>query len=131
MKQRILYALWAVLYILCAGLGFVAQPTDPQSVAMTLLSLLFFAPGFWLVLDAAKRQDKRHLLAIRWISIASIALTVGAFIANLASAAASDAVGNALYYVLILVSAPMICMQIHLLSLFLWACLLFCTWVRK
>lgn len=129
MKQRILYAVWAVFYALCAGLGFVSQPTDAQAVAMTILSLLFFVPGFLLVADAAKRHSRKALLAVRGICIASLVLTIAAFIANLASVSASDAVGNALYYVLILVSAPMICMQIELLSLFLWACLLFCTWV--
>lgn len=129
MKQRILYAGWAILYVVCTCLGFAKEPTDAQSVAMTILSLVFFVPGFWLVADATHRQSRRGLLAIRWISIASLALTVLAFIANLASAAASDAVGNALYTVLIIVSAPMICMQIELLSLFLWACLLFSTWV--
>ena len=127
MKQRILFIIWAVFYGICAGLGFIAQPTDAQSVAMTILSLLFFVPGALLLADAITRKSKKLLLALRIISIASLSRTVGVFIANLASATASDAVGNALYYALILVSAPMVSIGFELLSLFLWACLLFST----
>ena len=131
MKQRILFIIWAILYGFCAGLGFVAQPTDAQSVAMTILSLLFFVPGALLLADAIARKSKKLLLALRIISIISLSLTVLVFLANLASAAASEAVGNALYYVLLLVSAPMSTIGFDLLSLFLWACLLFSTFVFR
>lgn len=131
MKQRILFIIWIVLYGICAGLGFVSQPTDAQSVAMTILSLLFFVPGALLLADAVIRKSKKLLLALRIISAVSLVLTIGVFIANLASAAASDAVGNALYYALVVVSAPMITMEFDLLSLFLWACLLCATVVYR
>lgn len=131
MKQRILFIIWIVLYGICAGLGFVAQPTDAQSVAMTVLSLLFFVPGFLLLVDAILGKSKKLLLALRIISIVSLSLTVLVFIANLASAAASEAVGDALYTVLLLVSAPMSTIGFDLLSLFLWACLLFSTFVFR
>lgn len=131
MKQRILFIIWAVLYGICAGLGFIAQPTDAQSVAMTILSLLFFVPGGILLADAIARKSKQLLLALRIICATSLGLTILTFIANLASATASDAVGNALYCALILVSAPMVSMGFELLSLFLWACLLFSTIVFR
>lgn len=124
MKQRILWIIWAVLYGICAGLGFVANPTDAQAVAMTILSVLFFVPGFLLLVDSVRAQDKKTLSLIRWVSIASLSLTCVTFIANLASATASDAAGNVLYAVLLLVSAPMVSMGYALASLFLWACLL-------
>ncbi len=131
MKQRILFIIWAILYGICAGLGFVAQPTDAQSVAMTILSILFFVPGALLLADAVAKKSRKLLLAVRIISIVSLSLTIAVFIANLASAAASDAVGNALYYALLLVSAPMVTMGFELFSLFLWACLLFSTFVFR
>lgn len=131
MKQRILFVLWAILYGVCAGLGFVAHPTDAQSVAMTVLSLLFFVPGALLLADAVVKKSRKLLLAVRIISIVSLSLTILVFIANLASAAASDAVGNALYYALLLVSAPMVSMGFELFSLFLWACLLFSTIILR
>ena len=131
MKQRILWILWAVLYGICAGLGFVANPTDTQSVAMTLLSTLFFAPGFVLLVDGIRAQKKKTLSRIRWVSILSLSLTCAVFVANLASAASSDAVGNVLYVLLVLVSAPMVSMGYELFSLFLWACLLIATVVFR
>lgn len=131
MKQRILFIIWGVLYGICAGLGFVANPTDAQSVAMTILSLCFFVPGALLLADAISRKSRKLLLTLRIISVVSLILTIVVFIANLASAAASEAVGNALYYALILVSAPMVSMGYELLSLFLWACLLISTIVAR
>lgn len=124
MKQRVLWIIWAVLYGICAGLGFVANPTDAQAVAMTILSMLFFVPGFLLLVDSLRTQDKKALSLVRLVSILSLSLTCAAFIANLASVTASDAAGNVLYAVLLLVSAPMASMGYELASLFLWACLL-------
>ena len=43
---------------------------------------------------------------------------------NILSVGASAAVGNMLYYLLIVVSSPMVCMRIQGISLFLWAVLL-------
>lgn len=124
MKKRILYIAWAVVYALCAGLGFVVPKTDAQKVALTLLSLVFFLPPAWLAVDALRFKDKKTLKLLGWISGLSLGLTTAAYIANLASATASEAAGNVLYGVLIIVSAPMVSMGAELISLFLWACLL-------
>ena len=125
MKKEILYGAWALMYVLCAVLGFVAEPTDAQSIAMTLLSFVFFLPPMWLLVDAIRQRDKKTLKALRIVSLSSLILTTVAYIANLLSFTASETVGNALYYVLLAVSAPMVSMGVELLSLFLWACLLF------
>ncbi len=124
MKKRILYIAWAVMYALCAGLGFVVPKTDAQKVALTLLSLVFFLPPAWLTVDALRFKDRKTLKRLGWISGLSLGLTTAAYIANLASATASEAAGNVLYGVLIIVSAPMVSMGAELISLFLWACLL-------
>ncbi len=125
MKKGILYGAWALMYVLCAVLGLVAEPTDAQSVAMTLLSLVFFLPPAWLLVDAIRQKDFKTLGVVRIVSLLSLILTTAAYIANLASVGASETVGNVLYYVLLAVSAPMVSMGIELLSLFFWACLLF------
>lgn len=124
MKKRILYIAWAVVYALCAGLGFVVPKTDAQKVALTLLSLVFFLPPAWLAVDALRFKDRKTMKILGWISGLSLGLTTAAYIANLASATASEAAGNVLYGVLIIVSAPMVSMGAELMSLFLWACLL-------
>ena len=124
MKKRILYITWGVMYALCAGLGFVAPKTDAQKVALMLLSLVFFVPPAWLTVDALRVKDRKTMKILGWISGLSLGLTTAAYIANLASVTASDGVGDVLYGLLIIISAPMVSMGAELMSLFLWACLL-------
>lgn len=132
MKKWILYGIWGCLYIFCAALGYaVTQPSDLQIFALVTLSLLFFLPPMLLLVDARRQQDKKTLLTLRWISGLSLLLTLIFLVANVASALGSDAMGNALYELLILVSVPMICSQHWFLSLFLWACIFFATLSRK
>ena len=127
MKKRILYGCWVCLYALCAALGHVAEPAAVQAVALTLMSLIFFIPAIILLVDALRAKDKKALLQLRWISALSLGLTLLLLVANVLSAMSTEAVGNVLYEILIFVSVPMVCSQHWLLSLFLWACLLFAT----
>ena len=116
---------------MCYALGHMTQPDSSQAAALTVIGVLFFLPGVWLLVDAIRRQDRRSVLAIRWISIGSLTLTVLAFLGNLASVTASEAVGDLLNEVLLFVSVPLGCMQFSLVSLFLWACMLFGSFYRK
>lgn len=127
MKKRVLYIVWGILYALCAGLGHIAQPTDVQSVALTLLSLVFFVPGAILLVDVLRSGDQKTRLELRWISGISLGLTLLLLMANLFSVLGSEVLGTVLYELLIFVSVPMICSQYWVLSLFLWACLFFAT----
>ena len=54
----------------------------------------------------------------------SLALTVLCLVLNVWSVALSTVDGDLLYALLGLLSAPMFCARIWVLSLFLWACLL-------
>jgi hypothetical protein len=127
MKKRILYIVWGLLYALCAGLGHVSQPGDVQSIAMTLISLLFFVPPAILLIDALRSDDRKTLLQLRLISIVSLVLTFILLILNVGSMLASEIWGTVLHEMLIFVSVPMICSRYWILSLFLWALLLFIT----
>lgn len=131
MKKKILYGCWLALYALCAGLAHVAEPTALQSTAHTLLSILFFVPAAILVIDGLRKKDHKTLFVLRIISICSLGLTLIALIANVLSVLASELVGNILYEILIFVSVPMICSRHWVVSLFLWACLLFLTLPKK
>lgn len=124
MREKVLYCIWACLFILCAGLGFIPNPTGVGKAILVLLSVLFFVPGGMILIDGIRANDRKAVLRIRWICIASLVLTVGFLIANFCSVGASDAVGNTLYELLVIVSSPMICSQYWVLSLFLWGCLL-------
>lgn len=127
MKKRILYITWGVLYALCAGLGHLAQPSDAQSVVLTLLSLAFFAPGAILLVDAWRSGDQKSRKELGWISGISLGLTLVLLVANVFSVLWSEVVGTVLYELLIFVSVPMVCSRHWVLSLFLWACLFFAT----
>ena len=125
MKTRILYGIWLWLYLLCAALGHMKEPTQLQQAGMTALSVIFFVPGFWLLADAWKRKNKTACKVLFYISLGSLALTLCLLLANLLSISGSETLGNVMYVALIWLSSPMICSGYWFLSLFLWATLLF------
>ena len=116
MNQKVLFALWGVLFILCAGLGFLPEATG----WMTALSILFFLPPALLLC----KGDKNTVLLVRNLSLLSLGVTLVTLILNFVLAVSSETLGNILHSVLTIVSAPMICSGFWVLSLFLWACLL-------
>ena len=124
MKEKILYAIWGCLYILCVGLGTVDNAQGIGKVLLMLTAVIFFIPPAIILYDGLREKRRKTLVRVRIISIVSLSLTMVVLIANVMSIAASEAVGNFLHELLILVSAPMICSQYWVLSLFLWACLL-------
>ena len=119
------YTIWAGMFVLCAGLGFIPEPSGFLKVLLVLLTLGFFTvPGIFLTwLD--KRGKKMHIAIVRNLAIASLSLTLVLILLNFVSFMASEALGNLLHVLLIIVSTPMVCGQYWVLSLFGWACLLF------
>ena len=124
MKQITLYALWAVFFILCAGLGFIPEPEGTLRFVLTFVSLLFFLPPALLLLHAGNQQDADTAKLIRNLAALSLGLTLVLLILNFFTAFGSEALGRVLHYVLVIVSSPMICSGHWAMSLFLWACLL-------
>lgn len=129
MKKH-LYPIWGFLYALCAFLGAVQERSSGGQVVMTILSVLFFVPGFWLLALALKHQNKKELKTLRLISGICLGLTLLALIGNILSVFGSVALGNVMHMVLILVSVPMMCGKIWVFSLFLWAVLFIATFPR-
>ena len=124
MSKKFLAALWAGLFIVCAGLGFIPEPEESLKSLLTLLSLLFFLPPALLLYDAGRNRDSAALQLIRNLSAISLTLTMVLLILNFLTVLSSDTLGQILHYVLIIVSCPMICSGHWAMSLFLWACLL-------
>ena len=124
MKQNVLFPIWGVLFIICAALGFIPDPTGAARFLLTLLSMAFFVPPALLIYGAVKQHDTHTLRLVRNFSALSLGVTLVLLILNVLSAVHSETLGNILYYVLIIVSSPMICSGYWVLSLFLWACLL-------
>ena len=120
MNKKMLFTLWGVLFILCAGLGFISVSAGAMKGLMTTLSVLFFLPPALLLWQA----DRETALLIRNLSMLSLGVTMVTLILNFVMAVSSKFLGNMLHYVLVIVSAPMICSGYWVLSLFLWACLL-------
>lgn len=127
MNKTSWYTLWGGMFILCAGLGFIPAPGGFLKFLLVLLSLGFFAVPVLLVKELEKKQDRMHVKIVRNLALASLILTVVTILANFLSLMAPEAVGNALYVILVIVSAPMVCSQYWVLSLFCWSCLLFWT----
>ena len=124
MKNSHWYLIWEGMFLLCAVRGFIPSPEGFLYGLCVALSVLFFLPPAVLLYRAVKEKDRNTFRRIRNLSLISLVGTVVLFIGNIFSVSASEAVGDVLYWLLILVSSPMTCARIWVLSLFLWACLL-------
>ncbi len=124
MKKKSLFTLWGSMFSLCAGLGFIPEPTGVLRSALTVLAIACFLPPALLVRQAAKEADTHTLKLVRNFSALSLGLTAALLVLSFLTAVGPEILGNVLYYVLIIVSSPMVCSGYWVLSLFLWACLL-------
>ncbi len=120
MTKRTLFALWGGLFLLCAGLGFLPEP----NLLTTLAALTCFVPPAVLLYRAGKQRDIHILKLVRNLSALSLGLTAALLVLNFMTALSSEILGSLVYYILVIVSSPMICSGHWALSLFLWACLL-------
>ena len=117
MKNKTLYLIWGGLFILCGLLGFIPEPAGFLKWLLVILSVLFFVPG-WILLHRGQAKTVGILGAV------SLCVTLMLLILNFLSGRAIQAAGDFLYGLLVFFSAPMICGQYWVLSLFLWACLM-------
>ena len=124
MNKNTLYPVWAGFFILCGGLGFIPEPQGFLRFLMIALSLGFFLPPALLLYGAWQKKDRFTLKLIRNLALTSLILTVVVLIFSVMSITASEALGNFLHVLLVLISVPMVCGQYWVMSLFCWACLL-------
>ena len=122
--KKAVYICWAIFYVVCAGCGFVPEPEGIVRYAMMGMGLIFFVPGFMLLYLGERK-------VIRLISAVSLGATAVCIILNFLSVHSTVGTGDFLYALLGLVSVPMFCSVIWVVSLFLWACLLICTFIEK
>ena len=131
MKTKSLWIAWGAMYVLCTLLAFIPYPTGFLKVLLLLFALAFFIPGGILLYHAWQQGNRKLLRQIRILSTLSLGLTLAALIANFLAVLAAEAVGAVVYVALLLVSTPMVCSGIWVVSLFLWACLLMATFLKK
>ena len=125
MNQKILLALWGSMFALCAGLGFVAEPAGFLKFVMIVLALIFFVPPALLLRRSARTGDRDSAALVRNLAAAWLVVTVCLLMANFLSLLGSEELGDILYSILVIATAPMVCGQSWVLSMFCWACLLF------
>ena len=130
MKEKVLYCVWAIMYALCAALGFLGEVQGVGRVFLVMAAVIFFLPGAALAVIGLREKNKKLLRTVRVTAIVSLVLTLGLLVANMAAVHGSELLGNTLHIILVLVSAPMMCGQYWIMSLFLWACLLFATFLK-
>lgn len=121
MNKKSLSAIWILYYCVCVALSCIPDPQGPLYGFSVLVGLLFFAPGALLLADFCRSGNRKGLVFFRNLSLASLSLTVLLILGNYMATALSESVGNVLYAVMILVSVPMVCCRVWLLSLFGWA----------
>lgn len=124
MKMKSLWLSWLYLFILCAVLGFIPEPTGIFKVLMALIAACFFFPGFVLLVKADHRDDEKILRLVRNIAIAALFTATVLIMLNFLSATMTKAWGDVLYVMLVIFASPMVCGQYWALSLFGWACLM-------
>ena len=89
-----------------------------------ILAVAFFVPPVLIVHQSWKQQDRKTIRLVRNLAIESLIATIVILISNFFTLAAPEWVGDALYAVLVIVSTPMVCGQIWVISLLLWAALM-------
>ncbi len=124
MKKTVVYGIWAVLYCICVGLGFVSEPEGFGKALLVMSGLIFFLPPFYLAWRAWNEKCRRTMLTLRLISGSALVLSLVLLVLNFLSVYVSARNGLVLYVLLVMFTAPMVCIQYWALSLFLWACIL-------
>jgi hypothetical protein len=124
MKKTALYIAWFCLFLATAILGSVEPGSKSMKIVMIALAICFFIPPGILLYQGISRGDRAQVILLRRVSIISLAATFALLVANFVSTSASQQMGDLLYALLIIVSAPMVCSQFWIISLFAWACIL-------
>ena len=124
MKEKIYYLFWLAMYIICVGMGTIQERSLFLHILLMALAIGFFIPGLLLVMEGIKTGNSKILFRLRIVCICSLALTLILMVVNITSIYASQAVGDTLNQVYLIVAAPMHCCYYRVISIFLWACLL-------
>lgn len=124
MSNKTLSFIWGGFYALCLAMSFFGDTQGSQYGALMILGLLFFVPGGMLLYRGVTRGKTAIVRTIFWISVSSLTLTLVMLVINFLSFNASKQAGLVVHVLLAMVSVPMLCTQVWVLSWFGWACLL-------
>ncbi len=127
MKKKTLYIAWFCLFLITAVLGSVRPGSEMMKALMVTLSICFFVPPAMLLYRGIAGGDRKTVLRLRLVSAISLGASFVLLLANFLSTPLPQWLGDLLYALLIIVSAPMVCSQYWIVSLFAWACVLMTT----
>lgn len=131
MKKSYFYAAWAVLYCICAGLGFVPNPEGAGKTLLVGCSFIFFLPPLLLAWYASKKEDGKIMKELRIISMIALLVDMVMIITVFISAAyCSYEAQKVISVIYLLFTAPLQCGQYWVFPLFMWSCLLMITMRR-
>lgn len=130
LAEKVYYAIWAVLFGICAALGNITQRNTGINIVLSFWAVLFFVPGFLLLYEGLKTGNKKLLLRLRIVCLSSLVLSLLMIMLNIFTVNAPEAVGQVMHVLLVVLSTPMSCCFIQGISLFLWACLLIASFPR-
>ena len=102
MKKKLAYSTWAVLYIICAALGFVEEPEGFGKFLLTATGIIFFLPPFYLLLCARQERDQKTVRLLRLISICILCLSLVLIVLNFLSVYFDAYTGLFLHVLLVL-----------------------------
>ena len=72
MQKKTLFILWAALYAVCAGLGFIPAPAGALRLLMILLAIACFVPPLLLI----RQKDPATVRLIRSLAALWLVLTI-------------------------------------------------------
>ena len=121
-KKSFIYVIWAVWYLCCLLLSMGAEPSGMAKVPFVVVGITTYAPPLYLLY--LSKKDAKTIKLVRTISIASLATFVVLYALNIMSVNWSAAAGTVLYYMMVVLCAPVMCGQFFIVSLYLWGCLL-------
>ena len=98
MRNKNLYVLWGIAYIVCVALGFVPEVDGLLKAVLILVALGFFGPPGVLLYRGIRQGKRKQICRIRNISALSLGATLVVMVVNLLCAVnGSESLGDALF----------------------------------
>ncbi len=129
--NRQLAIAWGALYGLCAIFSLIPSPNSLVQAVRFLMALGMFLPAGILLYRSIRWNNARFKKRIRIVCVAWLGTAAVLLMLNFASADWPENLGNFLHYALLILCSPIGCTQYWMLSVFLWACLLYASFLKR
>lgn len=132
-RYKPLYLAWGGAFVLTAVLGLLFPGAqDPVGLFfLRFASVVFFLPP-WLILAKARAEKALfHIRLLRYLALASLVLTMVLFCAGILAGPDSQTLGDLIHVIMSIACAPLICSNLYVLPMFLWATVLVASFTKK